>query len=154
MLSLNLGSTRAVTQLPASSFPERAEAYVCDQCGCDVTKHFCRSRAHVWSPMGPERFKCTCGKSYLTGATEWDHLRHWGRRKRIGETIGIGIILSVISSIFAFLIYLFLHFIFGVGRGALITATIITWLPFALLQIMFWPGVLASKFRTGLRAND
>ena len=70
----------ALKTLPASGFPERADAYICDKCARDVTKYFRLRPSHSWTPMGPARFVCRCGQCYLTGAIEWDHL---GLRKGI-----------------------------------------------------------------------
>src|SRR4030095_782821 len=107
MLKLDLGS-RAVTKLPASSFPERADVYICDKCGREVTRHLRRGHAHVWAPMGRERYLCPCGEKYLTGATEWDHLGQWERRRRFRQTIVFGVLFSAFSSILAIPIYFIL----------------------------------------------
>jgi hypothetical protein len=147
MLSLNL-SARPLVTLPATAFPNNADAYVCDKCGRDVTRHFRPGRAHVWAPMGPERFVCFCGQRYLTGATEWDHLGDWERNKRVGDTLGLGVLFSAMFSILGLLAYLFLRFAFGLREGALVTALVITALPFSLMQVTFWPGVIASMWRT------
>jgi hypothetical protein len=72
MLSLNL-VTRPLITLPASAFPNRADVYVCDKCGRDITKHLRPGQSHTWAPMGRERYLCLCGQKYLTGAREWDH---------------------------------------------------------------------------------
>ena len=82
MLSLNLGARPLVT-LPASSFTDRADAYVCDKCGRDIAKHFRPGQSHAWGPMGRERYRCLCGQKYLPGATEWDHLGDRERSRRI-----------------------------------------------------------------------
>jgi hypothetical protein len=147
MLSLNLGS-RPLTKLPASAFPSRADAYVCDKCERDITRHFRSGRAHVETPMGPERFRCRCGQQYLTGAIEWDHLGDWERKQRVWGRFGIGVAFSAIFSFLGLLAYLFLHFIFELRKGALVTGLVITALPFFLIQITFWPGVMASMWRT------
>jgi hypothetical protein len=147
MLSLNLNS-RPLVKLPASAFPNRADAYMCDKCGRDITKYFRPGRAHVWAPMGPERFQCRCGQKYLTGAAEWDHLGDWERSRRVRGTFGLGILFSIILSIVGLPVYLVLHFIFGLGKGALIAGLAIATFPFFLVQITFWPGVVASMWRT------
>jgi hypothetical protein len=95
MLSLNLGA-RPLVKLPASAFPDRADIYVCDKCGRDITRHFRPGQAHVWAPMGPERCLCLCGERYLTGAKEWDHFSDWERNRRVGDTLGLGILFSAI----------------------------------------------------------
>lgn len=147
MLSLNLGG-RPVISLPASTFPDKADAYICDKCGRDITKHFRPGESHTWTPMGRERYKCLCGQRYLTGATEWDHFSDWERSRRVRDTLGLGILVSAMFSIPGLLAYVVLHFVFGVREGAGITGWIITVLPFCLIQIGFWPGVVASMWRT------
>ena len=154
MLSLNLGPSHPIKLVPASSVPDRADGHLCDNCGRDLTKHFRRGHAHAWSPMGPVRFNCACGKSYLTGAMEWEHLSQFERRRRLREILGIGIVLSAASSIIALVTCLVLHFVFRFDRVALITATVITWFPFALVQVSFWPGVVQSIIRTRFSRND
>jgi hypothetical protein len=147
MLSLNLGARPLIT-LPASAFPNGADVYVCDKCGRDITRHFRPGRAHVWAPMGPERYLCLCGQRYLTGATEWDHLSDWERNRRVKDTLGLGVLFSAMFSILGLLAYLVLHFVLGLREGALVTGLVITALPFSLMQIGFWPGVVASMWRT------
>lgn len=147
MLKLDLNKRHAV-KLPASEFPDRADVYVCDECGRDITKHFQPGRAHVWSPMGVERYSCLCGQKYLTGATEWDHFRDSERKKRIVQTLGVGISLSILLSVVALLFYLPLHLILGLPSVVLTTALVIAALPFLWMQIMFWPGVIKSVWRT------
>jgi len=128
------------TTLPASAFPIPADRYVCDKCGTDITKHLRRGQAHVWKPMGPERYLCQCGQKYLTGATEWDHLGDWERKNRIRQTLGI----SVLSSIIGLLGYLALRR----SNGALIGALVIAILPVLLVHTPFWLGVAMSMWRT------
>jgi len=147
MLSLNLGA-RPLVKLPASAFPDRADIYVCDKCGRDITRHFRPGQAHVWAPMGPERCLCLCGERYLTGAKEWDHFSDWERNRRVGDTLGLGILFSAMFSILGLLAYVVLHFVFGLRGGALVTGLVITALPFSLMQIAFWPEVFASMWRT------
>lgn len=139
---------KAVTTLPASAFPERANVYTCDKCGRDVTKHFHLVRGHVWSPMGPIRFTCRCGERYLTGATEWDYLGAGERRRRIGQTLFFSLLFSAMSSIFATLVYLLLRFVFDLRQTGFILALLIATFPFVLMQLTFWPGVVSSIWRT------
>ena len=153
MLSLNLIARPLIT-LPASAFPDRADVYVCDICGTDITKHFRPGRAHVWSAMGRETYTCSCGKRYVTGATEWDHLGNWERRRRVGETLGLGILFSAVTSIPGLVVYLLLRFVFGLRVGATVTGLVITWLPFALMQLGFWPAVVASMWRTRVSSRS
>jgi len=70
-----------IGRLPASRFPEAADVYFCDKCGTDVTQYLHRGKAHVRQPIGPVRYTCICGESYLTGATEWDYLSEWDKRQ-------------------------------------------------------------------------
>jgi hypothetical protein len=153
MLSLNLGS-RPLIRLPASAFPSAADLYVCDKCGRDITKHLHPGRAHTWAPMGPERYACSCGQKYLTGATEWDHFGERERKHRVRDTFGLGVLFSAMSSIPGLLVYLALHFVFGLRRGALVTGLVIAAAPFVLMQITFWPDVVASMWRTRAGASS
>jgi hypothetical protein len=98
--------------------------------------------------MGPERFLCLCGQRYLTGATEWDHFGDWERERRVRDTVGLGVLFSAMSSIPGLLACLVLYFVFGLREGALVTGLVITGLPFSLMQLGFWPGVIASMWRT------
>lgn len=147
MVRLDLGA-RPLTILPASEFPSRADAYVCDNCRRDITRHLHRGRAHVWRQMGSERYRCNCGALHITGAVEWDHLRDWERKRRVSQTFGLGIIFSFMSSIAGLLAYLALHFLFGLRQAALITGLALTALPFVLVQLTFWYSVPASVRRT------
>jgi len=136
MVSLNLGGRPLVT-LPASAFPERADAYVCDKCGRDITEHFSPRTSHSWEPMGPERYECLCGHEYLTGAREWDHLGTQERRRRVKSTLLFGVLSFVMASIPSLLAYILLRYAFGFKEGALATSLIIIALPFVLIQIEF-----------------
>jgi len=70
-------------QLPASEFPERAEIYVCDVCGIDITKHLPRGQAHAWDLLGRPFYRCKCGQRYRTFQREWDSLTDWEKRDYI-----------------------------------------------------------------------
>jgi hypothetical protein len=139
---------RAVSTLPASSFPERADVYICDKCARDVTKHFRPRQSHTWAPIGPARFTCRCGQRYVTGAIEWDHLGLPERHSRVRQTFVLAIFLSGIFSILGVLIYFALRFLFDLRQAGFLVALFITALPFVWLQITFWPEVLASMWRT------
>ena len=143
MTSLNL-SAPSPTTLPASVFPAPADVYVCDKCGRDVTKYLHRGHAHVWQPMGPNRYHCQCGEKYLTGAAEWDYLGEWERKRRIRQTLGIGIFFSVLFSIVGLVVYLALHH----SKGTLIGALALTAFPFLLVNVPFWLQVAVSIWRT------
>jgi hypothetical protein len=149
MPSPNFGS-RPLSQLPASAFPERADRYVCDKCGRDISKHFRGGRAHAQKPMGAERYLCRCGQKYLTGAIEWNHLGEWERARRVRDTFGLGILFSAMFSILGLLAFLVLRFIFDLRKGALIISLVITAFPFVLMQMTFWPDVVRSMWRTGV----
>jgi len=98
--------------------------------------------------MGPTRFTCRCGKKYVSGAIEWDHLGDRERRRRIRETLLFGVFFSVMFSIPAGLIYLFFRFLLDLRRAGFLVACIVILLPFALMQATFWPAVVASMWRT------
>jgi len=144
---MNLSSPEPVS-LPASEFPKRADKYLCDYCGRDVSKRFRPGRPHSQAPMGPTRFTCRCGKKYVSGAIEWDHLGDRERRRRIRETLLFGVFFSVMFSIPAGLIYLFFRFLLDLRRAGFLVACIVILLPFALMQATFWPAVVASMWRT------
>jgi hypothetical protein len=148
LTSLDLNPIGLVkTKLPASAFPQRADVYVCDKCGRDITKYFQPGRAHVHTPMGPERFLCRCGQKYLTGATEWDHLSEWDRKQRTVPIFLFGSVLSVVFAVPGVLVYLALRR----STAALLSALAITALPFVLLvlaQLPGWLAILASIRRT------
>jgi hypothetical protein len=152
MLKPSLGARPPITR-PASDFPERANIYVCDNCGTDITKHFRPGQSHVWRPMGPERYQCLCGKKYLTGAAEWDDFSRWERSGRIRYTLGMGLTFSTMISVLGLMVYLVLKFAFGVRAGAVGTGLIITALPFCLMQFAFWPSVFASMWRTRIASR-
>lgn len=148
MVSLNLGSRPPITR-PASTFPERADVYVCDKCGRDITKHLRPRMSHSAVPIGRERYQCLCGQEYLTGAREWDHLGNSERRRRIGESVILGVVFSaLLSSLPGLLAYRFVRSAFGFREGAVAIGLAIAALPFALIQVAFWPSVVASMWRT------
>ena|SRR5258708_488187 len=144
MVSLNL--TGGSKRLPASAFPDWADEYFCDNCGRDVTKHLHGRESHSWQPMGAERFLCACGRSWLTGAAEWDHLGSLERGKRVGAVI----IANILFSGVAFLAGLFAYFLSSQANVGL-TAGLATFSLFLLLQVKSWFGVVASICRTRLR---
>jgi hypothetical protein len=147
MVSLNLGG-RPLVILPASAFPARADAYVCDKCKSDITKHFRPATSHSWEPIGRERYECLCGQRYLTGAKEWDHFGDRERGRRAIGTLVFGVIFSVMASIPGYLAYMLLHSALGYREGAVATGLVIAALPFVLIQISFWSAVIASMWRT------
>jgi hypothetical protein len=84
---------------PASSFPERADIYECDNCGADLTKHLRCPVSHSWPPYGPMRCVCQCGRAYLTGAVEWECLSTRERRERLGVIFALSLSLLVVLAI-------------------------------------------------------
>jgi hypothetical protein len=138
----------ALKTLPASGFPERADAYICDKCARDVTKYFRLHQSHSWTPMGPARFVCRCGQRYLTGAIEWDHLGLPERRRRVRQTLVLGVFLSGMFSTFGILVDFAFRFLFDLREAGFLIAVFITAAPFVWLQMTFWPEVLASMWRT------
>src|SRR5580704_11914550 len=134
MSSLNL-TTRPRIQLPASSFPDRADVYVCDKYGLDITKHLHPGQAHTWKAMGPERYRCQCGRNYLTAATEWNHFSEWERKRRIQCTLG-------------FAAYLTLRYVFFLPRAGVIVGALIAAFPFLFMVVPFSLGVASSMWRT------
>jgi hypothetical protein len=123
MQTLNLNGT----QLPASKFPERADAYICDKCGRDITPFLNPGRAHVWRLLGPSRYVCRCGQQYLSGEAEWDSLSTWERRNRLSQIVGFGIATAIPIAGFVFLIHaaiehrsIALLIVSGVAAGPLI----------------------------------
>jgi len=107
MFSVNLTS-RPFIKLPGSAFPSSADAYECDKCGRDITKHFRPGGSHSWAPMGPERYQCTCGQKYLTGAIEWDHLGDRERKRQLVGMFAFGLLFSALISPVSLITYFFL----------------------------------------------
>jgi hypothetical protein len=142
-------------QLRASQFPELADLYVCDKCGKDVTAQLQHGQAHVWRPLGPLRYVCSCGQKYLSGAVEWDNLSDWEKRQRSRQTFGLTIITSVILSGFGFLVH------FAVTRqsiplfvlctlAAIPASVFLAMLGASLLDVF---GIAASLWRTRVPPN-
>jgi hypothetical protein len=119
-------------QRPASEFPERADACLCDNCGRDISKRRHPPRAH-------------CGKKWLTGAAEWDHFDPWERRHRIGATLGLSVLSMTLSSLFATVVYFALK---AIGLEAKVFALTIALLPGTLVIVHFALEVAASMWRT------
>jgi hypothetical protein len=145
MQKLDLNSP-ALTRLPASAFPGRADVYLCDKCERDITRYLRPGRPHASAPMRRERYLCPCGEKYLTGATEWDHLGHRERLRRIQQTIVFGVAFSVISVILAIPAYFILKLF--VPAFAVVVSISIGAFPFAVSQMIFWSRVIASVWRT------
>jgi hypothetical protein len=101
--------------------------------------------------MGPERYLCQCGAKYLTGATEWDHLGAYERSNRIQQTLGLGVVLSLVALIFASLPATGVYFIWHSRRAFVTTALLIGVMPFMWMTISFYIDVALSIYRTRFR---
>lgn len=93
--------------------------------------------------MGPERYTCDCGREFLTGAIEWDHLGDRQRQRRIRDSVRLPFFFSVILSVPSLVVYSVFHR----SPEALVAALAIAGFPF-LLTIPFWFAVVASMRRT------
>ena len=146
MDALNLNQT----SVPASMFPERADEYVCDKCGRYITEHLHHGPGHAGIPLGPERYRCICGETYLSGAIEWDHLGTWERRRRIRMITMFWTWLPLPLLIFVTLAYLAFHH----RSGLLLAACVLAFLPTFVLLLTSVVGLLevahiaASVWRT------
>lgn len=150
MTSLDLETYRELvsSELPASAFPNPAMTYVCDNCGRDVTKHLHRGQAHVWQPMGPQRYICCCCQRGLSEAVEWHHLGDWERGRRIRDTFAISMVLAILAFIPATVTY----FALRPWARAGVTAAAIILVPSILSGAPFWIAVAASIWTTRFRA--
>lgn len=146
LLNLNAPSK---TQLPASAFPSYADVYVCDHCGRNITKHLRRTNGHTGTPLGREMYVCVCGRKYVTGAIEWDHLSEQERKRRIRQDFGLARFFSAILAIPGLLIYIVFHR----ARGGLSAALLITAFPFILLGLSYL-DVAASIWRTRIAGSE
>jgi len=93
-------------QLPASRFPERADVYLCDKCGTDITRLLHPGRAHAWRTLGPSRFNCRCGQEFVSGAAEWDDLSSWEKQYRLSSLFAPFVVSGAPLASFGYLIYL------------------------------------------------
>ena len=126
-------------KLPTSRFPEAADVYFCDECGRDVTRYLYRGQAHVRQPIGPMRYACVCGQTYLTGATEWDYLSGWDKRQWRAD-VGIAFILFVLLLISMALGYMAWH-----RRSVTFLALFVASLAFAVVIVRLF-GLLLVGF--------
>jgi hypothetical protein len=143
---MNANEHRSHT-LPASEFPERAERYVCDKCGRDITSYLHPGGAHVSQVIGPVRYICRCGEKWLTGAVEWDQMDDWDRQRRFID-LRLGIILFSVPSL---VLGILLYFAFGPSRGAVVAGAAVSVLPASLQLVQFALEVGASIWRTRIR---
>jgi hypothetical protein len=146
--------------LPATTFPRfakppgSADRYLCDSCGRIITKHFWLGRAHVETPLGPEKYTCVRGETYLTGFKEWDHLGKRERRKRVSATVFLGFFISVLCLIFVGGPVFLLLWELASTPTAFITAVVLALLPFVIIHSTFWHAVVASVWRTRIRTSQ
>ena len=135
--------------LPASKFPECADVYFCDNCGRDVTKYLHPGRAHVRRAVGPVRYVCVCGKTYLTGAMEWDYLSEWEKHQWRAD-IGLAALLFMLLVVPIGLAYAAWHrhsaLLLGILVIVLIPAVVVLRL-FALTMLGF-VDIARSIWRT------
>ena len=145
------------TQLPASklSLPLRADVYVCDKCGRDVTKHLHRGRAHVTPPLGPPRYTCVCGEQYATGVMEWDQMSPLERRHRLFQIALYGTISGIPSAGFLLLLRAtWVHV-----NGILFALSVVAEVPGILFLVLFTSAgieamdILQSMWRTRVAAR-
>jgi O-antigen/teichoic acid export membrane protein len=78
---------------------------------------------------------------------EWDDLGDWERRRRISLTFGLGMIFSIIFSVFAAAVYFVLRLL-HLPRLALATALVMIAFPFVGIMAHFCIEILLSKWRT------
>src|SRR5262245_60649726 len=121
----------------ANSFPKfprsGADRYLCDRCERNITKHFWLGRAHVETPLGPEKYTCVCGETYRIGFEEWDYLGDRERRKRVSMTIFLGFFLCVLCAILTGgPVYLLLWA--AASSTAFNTAVVLALLPFLVIH--------------------
>jgi hypothetical protein len=150
MQSLNLDPKQTVViKRPASEFPEAADVYLCDKCGRDITAHLYRGRAHLRQPLGPVRYVCPCGQTYLSGATEWDYLSDWEKRQWLMDIPLMFILFALVAA------YATVAYFAVVHRGLIMIVVSLAGIPFAL--VFLWLSILmaaipfqiaASLFRT------
>ena len=120
----------------ASEFPKAADAYRCDKCGRDITAHLHRGRAHVRQPLGPVRYVCPCGQTYLSGATEWDYLSVWEKQQWLRDIPLILILLAAVSGYGAVVYFTVLR------RGFVMIVLSLLGIPFVL--VFLWLFFLMS----------
>jgi hypothetical protein len=145
MAGLNLSQHK--TERFASEFPEPADIYLCDNCKRDITKRLSPGQSQSWRPMGKERYVCSCGQQYLTGAVEWEHLSDWERSRRIKQIHGLGILFSAMLAVPGLILYLLSVSLFHSKSAALAILLVVT-VPFIVIVGIFWLEVAVSKLRT------
>jgi len=135
--------------LPASRFPDRACAYLCDKGGEDVTERFAIRHGHGSPPLGPATFYCQCGERYLSGTREWDHLGSNEKRTSLGLLGITGLFaLPFVVSLTAIAVGIYAH-----NRAIIIAGAIIAVLtsPFSVILVPCFlqvRDIAASIYRT------
>ena len=140
------------TQFPASAFPRRADTYVCDKCGADLTKYLRPHSGHGWAPYGTERYVCTCGTCYLTGAMEWDNLGPRQRRSRLVSLLGTSLVFFVVFWIYALPAGLIAYFMLRTVKAGLVVGLVVAIVPALVIPILEVSGILRSIIRTRFRS--
>jgi len=135
---------------PASSFPDRADEYICDMCGADLTKYLPRPSSHSWPPYGPARYICRCGAAYLTGAVEWESLDSRERRRRLRDLVGLSLMFAAMFAIPGTCLGLLIYWIVGSSKLGLVVGVLIA-TPASIALLTFeLGGILRSIVRTNL----
>jgi len=93
--------------------------------------------------IGPVRYTCKCGRQWVTGATEWDYLNPWDRRKHVTETAFCTVLLSVFAAIPAAIVY----FAFESWQGTFVASLILA-LPVLAIVVPSVLEIAASVWRT------
>lgn len=119
-------------QLPASASPNYADSYVCDRCGRDITKHFHVGGTHIGQTIGPIRYVCRCGETYLTGHNEWDFLGDRERRLHLGFRIAFSGCACVVFTIIAVLLSIVLKVSATVAVIVAVVPTVLSFAPDAI----------------------
>jgi hypothetical protein len=136
--------------LPASRLGEElADAYVCDVCGCDLTKLVHAPHGHSRTPYGPWLKRCQCGTLYRTGYAEWNQRSDREQAEMIRE-IWMGIATLALLAWLFFLLFRLAgnHPIFS---GVLAVVLAVPCLAFAMVSATFVtqaPDILCSVLRT------
>lgn len=141
-------------KLLAGQFPAPADEYICDRCGQDITKYLYHGQAHVRRPLGPIRYTCQCGQSYLSGRTEWDYLSNWAKRQWLMDIVLALVLLSGLAG-FGILAY------FAVTHRSAVLLTIASMLlalsiplvPLYLAILAIPASIAASLWRTRIRGS-
>ena len=143
-----------MTTLLASKFPERADAYVCDGCGRDITPKLHPGHAHVRQPLGSSTYTCHCGQKYLSGAIEWDQLGSWEKQQWMRD---VWLAIIVVAALILFVLTGYV----AIKRRSLLLSCVMVLL--ALFSIPLWSlfsailsipfEIAASLWRTSVARN-